>query len=356
LAGTPQLAQADGDKTMSQNASEWLYDEASLRLAKPLFDAEIQLGREALIAAPLAALPPVPVWARIGNLSTEFAIARRHVIEEIGPYQERSDYIWHCVDYNRMRFRDGRADSEVSAAELKPELWSAADRALIEGLKTFNYLGPQRGFRNFFHFIGARRGSMWHARQFRSLGGTLYRGFGLTSVWARHTIEDTPAPDDGWRFMPLPAPRLINAAGESVTHDGIANDPDFDPDTTPHHFVYDGKLGRYRIPVAFYFPYSSNPRPRVWRVDCSTFEIRPGHARDRNHPAPAGAARFSETEWTALEQTLISAFFNWPRTPATGYRPLWIEFDRGYHKGVWGTRHFAVGWDNAVTGLSDVPE
>jgi hypothetical protein len=335
---------------MNPNASEWDYDEATLRLAKPLFDAEIRLGREILDAAPLADLPPVPVQARIGTLSTAFVLARRLVSSESRPSQPQIDYIWYCVDYNRMRFRDGRIDSEVSAVELAPALWSAFDLALSEGLQAFKYLAPRREIGSLLHFIGRRGADAWHPRRFRSHGsGTWYRG--TWKVWARQMEEDAPTVDEGWRFTPLPVPRLINAAGESVTHDGIANDPDFDPDTTPHHFVYEGKLGHYRIPVVFYFPYHSNPSPRVWRVDCRIFEIREGHARYRDHPAVPGAAHLSETEWAQLEETLTTAFFNWPRTSATGHRPLWIEFDRGYHEGVWGMRTLAVGRDNAVTGL-----
>src|SRR5437879_3105884 len=94
-------AQRHVGKTM-HNPSEWDYDEASLSLAKPLFDAEIQIGREILDALPLASLPPVPVRARIGDLSTEFVIARRHVSKEIGPRQEVIEYILCCIDYNRL--------------------------------------------------------------------------------------------------------------------------------------------------------------------------------------------------------------------------------------------------------------
>jgi hypothetical protein len=345
----------DNDNTMTPNVSEWIYDEAALRLAKPLFDAEIQLGREVLTVAPLAKLPPVPVRARIGNLSTAFVIARRHVSSESRPYQRQMDYVWHCVDYNRIRFHDGRTGLDVSASELAPELWSAIDHAFTEGLKTFSYLAPQSNIGTFFHFIGRRSAGAWHPRRFQSLGfGTWY-----PKSWEqirRYTTEDTPATGEGWRFAPLPAPRLVNAAGESLTHDGIANDPDFDPDTTPHHFVYEGKLGRYRIPVAFRLLPSGVPAPRMWHVDCRPFEIRTGHARYRDHPAVPGAAHLSETAWAQLEGTLISAFFDWPRTPATGYRPLWIEFDRGYHEGAWGSRHLAAGWDNAITGLPGLPE
>src|SRR6266567_1774523 len=87
--GATQSGNAGDDSTMHANASEWDYDEAALRLAKPLFDAEIRLGREILTAAPLAALPPVPVRARIGNLSTEFVVERRHVSSESRPYQRQ---------------------------------------------------------------------------------------------------------------------------------------------------------------------------------------------------------------------------------------------------------------------------
>src|SRR5436309_604468 len=83
--------------------------------------------------------------------------------------------------------------------------------------------------------------------------------------------------------------------------------------TTPHHFVFEGKLGHYRVPVAFHLLRYGVPSPREWNV---------------------GAPRLSETEWVELEETLISAFLNWPRTSATGYRPLWIEFDRGYREGA----------------------
>lgn len=343
---------------MHPGASEWVYDEGGLRLAKALFDTEIRLGREALTTAPLAKLPPVLVRARIGALSTEFEIVRRHVRHEFGPRQERIDHIWCCIDYNRMRFRDGRTGSEIAAAELTSVLWFAVDRAFTEGLEAFMYLAPQGGIRTLFHFIGRHSGGAWYPRQFQSLGGAWYpETLQLLKLRERETTVDAPVlGGNSWRFELLPAPRLVNAEGESLTHEG-ANDPDFDPDAIPHHFLYEGRHGRYRIPASFLFLTRYKPMPRVWRVDYRTpFEIRPGFARGHNHPANPGAARLSEGKWTQLEQTLTGAFLHWPRTSAAGYRPLWIEFDRGYREGAWGTRLREVGSNNAVTGLPDFSE
>jgi hypothetical protein len=339
---------------VSANPAEWDYDEASLSLAKPLFDAEIRLGREILTDAPLSALPPVPVRARVGTLSTEFQIVRRHVRSEYGPRQETMDHIWCCIDYNLLHFRDEHTGLDIPTAELAPERWAAVDRVFTEGLVAFSYLALRTAILKLFHFIGRRTGTTWHPLHFRSFGGNFPKSWELAKLQTRYTAEDVPAPAEGWRFEPLPSPRMVNADGESLTHEGL-NSPDLNADGLPHHFVYQGKFGEYRIPVAFRFVTGIEPRPRVWLVDCRTpFDISSGHPRFRGHPARPGTARLSASEWAQFEETLTNAFLQWPRTLATGYRPLWIQFDHGYHEGVWGMRLFLVGLDNAVTGLPDL--
>jgi hypothetical protein len=281
----------------------------------------------------------------------------KNVVCPLFARQETIDHIWCCIDYNRMRFRDGRTGLAIAAAELTPELWSATDRALAESLETFWLLGPPGGPGKLFHFIGRHRGGAWRPRQFRSLTfGTWYPTTReLISVRSRLTLEDRLTADGGWRFEPSPRPRLVDAAGESLALSD-PNDPWINPNAT-YQFCYDDKLGRHTIPVTKRLLAHFEPMPRVWRVDCrAPCEIHPGSARSRGHPARAGTARLSETEWAQLEQTLTDALLHWPRTEATGHRPLWVEFDRGYHEGVWGTLLITVGSDNAVTGPPDFAE